>query len=166
MAEGKKRAPNARGYALIIFFAALGVGLMVLAGAITPEKQQGDGNAQQAIVTYDEREYEEQLIAKIRALCASVKGAGQTSVAIRLDGTYKAVYAVDEQSGDAKRSQHVLVGSGSEENALLVGYSPPDILGIGIVCEGGGDMRVRSEIISLLSAAFDLPTNKIYVTAS
>jgi hypothetical protein len=45
----------------------------------------------------------------------------------------------------------------------LVARIPPAISGIDIVCEGGGDAAVRAEVIALLSAAYDVGSNRIYV---
>ena len=99
-------------------------------------------------------------------LCSKVRGAGNVSVAVTLDGSYRAIYAQNFSDGSNVKREYLLVGSGSNESALLVGYSPPQILGIGIVCSGGASASVRAEIIALVSATLDLPTNKIYVTAS
>ena len=57
-------------------------------------------------------------------------------------------------------------GSGSSESPIYLSVKPPGIAGIGVVCDGGGDASVRRELISLLSAAYGVGTNKIYVTAS
>ena len=87
-------------------------------------------------------------------------------VAVTLDGSYRAIYAQNQTDGSSSKKEYLLVGSGSSESALLVGYSPPKILGVGVVCSGGVSASVRGEIIALISATLDLPTNKIYVTAS
>lgn len=120
-----------------------------------------------AVSTYDEREYEAILTEKIEKICSKVNGAGEVSVALTLDGSYKSVLVQNSESNDGKQAhEYVLVGSGSSESAVTIGYTPPEILGVGIVCEGGNSARVRKEIIALVSAAFDIPSNKIYVTAS
>ena len=54
----------------------------------------------------------------------------------------------------------------SGEKPLLIGYENPEIAGIGIVCSGGDDARKREEVISVVSSAFDIPTNKIFVVGS
>ncbi len=152
---------------LTVFLIALGFFLLLLGnGTIS----LGDGGSVAADAdAYDEKAYEEELVAKIEGICKRVKGAGEVSVAISLDGSYKAVLAQNSNysssNGNSER-EYVLVGSGSSKSALPIGYTPPEIRGIGIVCDGGGNPSVRAEIIALISAAFDLPTNKIYVTSS
>ena len=115
---------------------------------------------------YDEARYEAELIDQIEGVCRRVRGAGSVSVAVTLDGSYRAIYAQNFADGSNSKREYFLLGSGSSEKALLLGYSPPDILGVAIVCEGGSSSAVRAEIISLVSALLDLPTNKIYVAAS
>ena len=91
---------------------------------------------------------------------------GATPVAVTLDGSYRAIYAQNLADGSSSKREYFLMGSGSSEKALLLGYSPPEILGVAIVCDGGSSEGVKSEIISMVSALLHLPTNKIYVAAS
>ena len=46
---------------------------------------------------------------------------------------------------------------------MLITRTYPSVSGIGIVCEGGGDASVRSQLLSLLSAAYGIGSNKIYI---
>lgn len=117
-------------------------------------------------VELDAKAYEQELESKIRELCYGVKGVGRVSVMVSLKGGYKTVYAMDAQaSSGGYRSEIVKVGSGSNQDGIITGYENPEISGVGIVCEGGDDARVRGEIVSLVSAALDISTNKIFVAA-
>lgn len=110
-------------------------------------------------------EYQKSTEQKIEALVGQVRGAGEVSAAVRLDGGFEYVYATDisERNGSVS-SEYILVGNGSNESAVYLRLKTPEISGIGIVCTGGDDPAVRKEIINLLSAAFGIGTNKIYVT--
>ena len=126
-----------------------------------------DEKTEETVSVSDERAYEEALVLKIENICSKVRGAGEVSVAVTLDGSFKSVLVQNMHSDEGtNKREYVLVGSGSSESAVTIGYTPPEILGIGIVCDGGDSAAVRREIIELVSAAFDIPTNKIYVTAS
>ncbi len=74
----------------------------------------------------------------VAELCESVKGAGKTKVALSFS---ESVYV---SNTDINQS----------------------IGGIGIVCEGGDDPEVVHRLISLVSAAYGVPANKIYITQS
>lgn len=149
---------------IILIGAALGI-LLLLFSNNMGTKETGESLAVSGESVYDEAKYEEELVMKIENVCSRVRGAGEVRVAVTLDGSYRAIYAQNLADGSSSRSEYFLVGSGSSEKALLLGYSPPEILGVAIVCEGGDNKGTRAEIISLVSALLDLPTNKIYVAS-
>ena len=98
-------------------------------------------------IAYDETVYEEELRQKIVDICSKVKGVGKVSVAITLDGSFKSVLVQNTQSnGETSKTEYVLIGSGSSESAVTIGYTAPKILGVGIVCEGAEDASVRREM--------------------
>ena len=39
----------------------------------------------------------------------------------------------------------------------------PNICGVAVVCTGGGDPAVAKELVNLISSAYGVPSNKIYV---
>ena len=111
--------------------------------------------------------YAEQIEEKLEALCNKIDGVSSAHAVVTLKGGYRAIYATDAQYvSSVNKSETVLIGSGSSEKALLIGYENPEIAGIGIVCSGGDDAYVRAEIISMISAAFDLGANKIFVSGT
>jgi stage III sporulation protein AG len=167
MSETKNNRSEKISNAVVVLGIVIGVILLLFGGGgafFSKQKQSTDVSAE--VREYDEIKYEEELVRKIEAICSQVKGAGKVSVAVTLDGSYRAIYAQNSSDGANVKKEYLLVGSGSSESALLVGYSPPKILGVGVVCSGGVNAAVRAEMIALISATLDLPTNKIYVTAS
>ena len=113
--------------------------------------------------------YTMQTEQKIAALVGSVQGVGAVTVVVTLEGDFTCVYATDTERSERdgvmeEHTQYVTVGSGSNEQTVLLTRRYPRVCGIGIVCQGGGDATVRREILSLLSATYGLPTNQIYIT--
>ena len=103
----------------------------------------------------------------MEALCNRVDGVRSTYAVVSLKGGYRAIYATDSQMGStSSKNATVIIGSGSSEKALLIGYENPEIAGIGIVCAGGDDYTVQKNIISIISSAFDISSNKIFVSGS
>ena len=105
---------------------------------------------------------------KIAALCGSVRGVSEVTVVVTLEGDFTYIYATDRESSERdgvveEQVTYVTVGSGSNEQTVLLTRQYPRVSGIGIVCRGGGDATVRREILSLLSAAYGIPTNQIYI---
>ncbi len=109
-------------------------------------------------------EYRLALERRIADISATVAGAGHVSVVVTLEGGYEYVYATDTKVTVGGESHtYITVGSGSDESLVFITERAPAILGVGIVCTGGGSADVRRELTSLISAAFGVPSNKIYV---
>ncbi len=154
---------------IILLFAGAAVGIFLLLYGSYAEKtdtpNEGENTESLSEPSMDADEYAREAERRIAELCGRVRGVGTVHVSVNLSCGYSAVYAQNSQSSSSGyRNEFVLTGSGSSEKPLLVGYSVPQISGIGIVCSGGGDSSVRQEIISLVSAAYGVSSNKIYVT--
>ena len=88
-------------------------------------------------------------------------GAGKTTVMVTLETGEEAIYALDTQSGEMQsQPTHVLLEDGS---ALTETVCLPQVGGVAVLCEGGGDIRVAARITELVSALLDLPSNRICV---
>lgn len=107
--------------------------------------------------------YQNYLEEKVKKLCASVDGVGNVSVIVTLEGGFSSEYATEYKDGN---QEYVIVGSGSAQSGLFLTRSTPRLAGVGVVCHGGANPSVQRELISLLSAALNLPSNRIYVTSA
>lgn len=164
MSENIKNIKKDKKTIFLAVGAILGV-LLLLFGSIA-SKQPDAKNTETETQARDPDAYARELEARVEELCSGVRGAGKVRATVTLAGGYRAVYATDAKSSSSgTQSSTVLVGSGSSEEALLVSYENPEIAGIGIVCEGGDDAEVRAQIVSLVSAAFSIRTNKIFVVS-
>ena len=157
--ENQKSKSNQK-IIFIILLAAIGIFLLLL-GAY------GKGNEKEVSAedSMNAEEYAHSVEKNISELCEKINGVSDVHAVVTLEGGYNTVYAQNSQSNSSGyKNEFVLTGSGSSERAILVGYSTPQVSGVGIVCRGGGDAHIRSEIISLISATFGVSSNKIYVT--
>ena len=164
MSEAKgRRLSYGQRIAAFAAVAVLGVGLLIFGGYIG---KQGGASSEQVGTNPSPEEYAASVEARVASICKEATGY-DAKVVVSLAGGYRAVYAEDSQtvSGGYKSSM-VLVGSGKEESAVLVCYENPEISGIGVVLSCGEDALTESRVISLISAAFSLKTNKIYVVFS
>ena len=149
----------------IVFFALLAiVGIVIMLFANKSE----DGKIQEGeLADLDPIQYAQNIEERVEALCNKIDGVSSTYAVVTLKGGYKAIYASDSQNGTSNsKNQTVIIGSGSQEKGLLIGYQNPEISGIGIVCSGGDDYNIRKNIISVVSSAFDISSNKIFVAGS
>ena len=110
--------------------------------------------------------YIAQLEEKLQKLLVQVDGAGRTQVMITLDTTQETVYATDhkEQGSDGtQETKHILMDTAQGESALVETTWQPEIRGVAVVCEGGGDVIVASRITQIVSALLGVSTNRISV---
>lgn len=149
----------------IVLGVALGVFLLIYGSYAEKKNDSTQTDISDDSAEMDADAYARDAESRIAQLCGSVSGVSNVHVSVTLSGGYNAVYAQNSQSGSSGyKNEFVLTGNGSSEKALLIGYSVPQISGVGIVCTGGGDSEIRREIIALVGAAFGVSTNKIYVT--
>lgn len=148
---------------LAAFLGIFGVILIILSNCTAKSGKE----TQNSLENLDPAEYARTVEKRVEELCNKIDGVGSAYAVVSLEGGYRAVYASDVQSGSSNsKKQTVILGSGADEKALLVGYENPRIAGIGIVCSGGDEPRKRADIISVISSAFDVSSNKIFVTGS
>jgi len=151
-----------KGIAILAAVALIGV-LLLMIGSRDKDTSGDEVNFE----SLDPAKYAKEVEERVEELCNRVDGASSAYAVVTLKGGYKAIYASDRQSGsNSSKSDTVLIGSGSGQKALLIGYENPEIAGIGIVCSGGDNYNVRKNIISVVSSAFDISSNKIFVSGS
>ena len=144
--------------ALFLFAAALlGVGLFLFGGGRFSGAEAKTPSAEEELAAYREN-----LRREIESLCESVHGVGHATVAVTLDGGFVSDYA-RELSASGSES-YVKLGSGSSASGLLLERRPPDILGIGVVCDGGSSQAVVNELTALLAATYKLPMTRIHIS--
>ena len=129
------------------------------------EKENADGDEQTKLIGFFE--YKCLLEEEIEGICMGVSGVNNVSAVVFFSEVGGSLYAQNSQSGGTtgnQKNEYVIIGSGSNAHALYLGESLPKLSGIGIVCDTGGDVTKRNEILALLSAAYGLPMTRIYVS--
>ena len=152
--------------AIALVAIALGV-ILLLHGNRVGEKddEAGSDALPGGTVTRTTEEYRADLEARMESICAQVAGVGAVEVIVTLEGGFEYVYAYDVKSTvGGESTSYITIGSGDNESLVYITERAPAITGIGVVCSGGMDSAVRREVTSLLSAAFGVGSNKIYVT--
>ena len=111
----------------------------------------------------------------------TVDGVGEADVMITVKSSEEKVFRVDrsvsdsstEETDSAGGSRRVSSGS-QEENTVLTGSGGgefpivekelmPEIEGVAVSADGGGDARIQAEISAALEALFHVPQHKIRV---
>ena len=148
---------------LILLIGGTLIGILLLLFGGNADSQSNDASQATTILTHQEEldAYQIYLEGRVRTLCQSVDGVDHVTVAVTLSGGFEEIYATEWIDGN---EEYVIVGSGSNASALYLSTNAPEIAGIGVVCYGGGNPNIRRELLSLLSAAFRVPANRIYIT--
>lgn len=139
---------------------ALGIGgmLLILVSEFWPEQTPAASQAAPAAADFT---YAEQLEQRLADMIGQISGAGQTRVLVTLESGSQTVYAVDTREGEAESEQtHVLLEDGS---ALTETVRTPAVCGVAVVCEGGDQIHVVTQITEMLSSLLDIPTSRISV---
>lgn len=159
------REPSKKRIIALVLLAMLGVALIFFSKCASDDAENMTSGTE--LDGLDPAEYAKSVEERVESLCNKIDGVSSTYAVVTLKGGYRAIYATDSQSGSSNsKNQTVIIGSGSSEKALLIGYENPEIAGIGIVCSGGNDPVLRSNIISVVSSAFNISTNKIFVAGT
>ncbi len=112
--------------------------------------------------------YRKALEGDVAKLVRDVPGVDSCTVLITLQSGYEYYYATDQQvtggdNGSDSRKEYVLANYGGNEQPVLIEERMPKVSGVAVVCPGVS-ATAEYKIIQMLSALFDLPTNRISVT--
>ena len=135
-------------------------GLLLLAVSSWLPADSSTQSAAPAAMTDSTADYAAELENRLTALISRVEGAGKTAVMVTLESGSESIYATDTDSDGS--STHVLLGSG-EADGLVETVETPRVLGVAVVCEGGGSAAVQSRVTALVQALTGIGTNHITV---
>ena len=147
---------------IILVLLALGLLLLLLPNTSNNAKMISSNNEERLA------NYVETLENKIESLCSKIQGVSNVSVTVYLDSGFESVYAYNEQSkatsnGINSEKKYVTIGSGNDESMVCIVEKMPNISGVAIVCRGGGNPLIANQLINLISSAYNVPKNKVYV---
>lgn len=133
-------------------------GLLLLAVSSWLPADSSTQSAAPAAKTGSTADYAAELETRLTALISRVEGAGKTAVMVTLESGSESIYATDTDSDGS--STHVLLGSGGADG-LVETVETPRVLGVAVVCEGGGSAAVQSRVTALVQALTGIGTNHI-----
>lgn len=126
--------------------------------------------------------YADAVEARLCDILGKIEGVGAVEVMVTLKSGYTCTYAVTERcdsdiseeikSSEQRKTQeknvmeqsYVLIGEGENTQPLVTACSEPEIKGVVVVCDGGGDPVVISQITSAVRVALDISSARITVS--
>ena len=160
--EGVREAWDKYKYGLLV--ALCGVGLMVL-----PEMFQREQAAPVPAAVSESRDIQSELeailgemrgVGQVRVMLTEGRGGGKTLA----QDTVLSFRGAGTSPEDYSRStETVLVDGADGRAAVVVQTTPPEYRGALVVCEGGGDARVKLAVTRAVSALTGLSADRVAV---
>ena len=113
--------------------------------------------------------YRDDLERETEKLISQIEGAGKVSVMLTYEATEETVWAKDAnkksegEGGTDTEERYIIVDTSDGESGLAIKVIYPRIRGVAVVCSGGEDPVVNSRIKALVSALFDIGSNRISI---
>ena len=147
---------------------AAGLLLIMISSLLPDNKASPEKKNVKSESVYDSIAYCRDTEKRLASFLSEVDGAGEVRVYLTVGSEQRYVYATEGRHSRTdnkteEEEKYVIIGGGSEKNALIETVEAPEITGAVIICSGGGDAAVREQIYKAASAALGIPTAKIYV---
>ena len=139
--------------------------LLVLLSELPLLSSDGSKKTETEGTSYYNRSIEEDT----ERLISEIRGVGKVSVMLTYESSEETVWAKDSEEKNGRdgdgtyNEKHIIVDDGDAETGLAVRVMYPRVRGVAVVCSGGDDPTVKSEIKSLISALFDIGSNRISI---
>lgn len=123
-------------------------------------------------VTDDTDQYKRQIENELVDMLSQIKGVGNVTAMVTIEGTTEYVYAEElntatdkdgNQISEKYQNQVVMTEKDGEKKALVKQIIKPKISGVIIVCDGGASTSVNERVIKAVSTALNLPSSRICV---
>lgn len=160
---------------LIIILGIGGISLLFLSTFLNCDSGSSEVEPTSTLGSVENLEaYREQIERSLCGVVAKIDGAGQTEVFLTLENGSENVYALNNKAsssdndGSADESSEaqyftVRAADGSEQG-LLLKILEPEVRGVVVVCQGGGDSIVRERVLEAVTKALDISSAKVCVT--
>jgi len=142
-------------------------GLLVLV-AVLLFLFSGKGEEEKSAPDLTQTSLDDGLESRLESVLSSVAGAGTVRVMVTYEQEEEIVpvYAVEAQNTDTaenRKETPVTLGTGGEEEPMILTVRSACVRGAVIVAEGAKDLSVRNDLLRAAQAVLDIPASKIEV---
>lgn len=157
--KGERRLTN-----LVVILGIAGM-LLIALSELWPNQPSPEGQVSQADAVELCTDYEQRMERRLADLIASVEGAGNVQVMVTLSTGSRTVYATDEETSadGAAQSRHLLLDDGSQPPALVETTQLPQVQGVAVLCDGGGDPAIQARVTDIVKVLTGVGASHITV---
>ena len=135
LSSAKEYAKNNKRSIVLLLLLVFGIGMLLFASSEGSDTG-AESDGEDALTVYKER-----LESELSDICSSVAGVGRCRVTVTFERGEERVY----------------------KGSSLIESRPPRVMGVTVICKGADSDAVRREIVGMMSALFDIGTNRIAV---
>ena len=111
------------------------------------------------------QEYRSRMEKELVGLLEQVQGVGNVEVMLTVSASNEKITLKDNTS-EEKEETVLVEDSDRNSSPYVVQEKEPELEGVVVVCDGGGDATVKREITEAVSALFQIESHKIKVMKS
>ena len=112
----------------------------------------------------DLEKYEIQTEQKLEELLSTMDGAGQVRVMLTWEGSSERQVEKDRISNvDSVEEETIYQENDSGKYPYVVSWTNPKVTGVLVIAEGGGNTKVKAEILEAVQALFGIEPHKIKI---
>lgn len=148
--------------------------LLIFVSEMFPAKNTAESKSvpTESVATDDTDSYKKQIEKELKDVLSQVRGVGECEVMVTVEGTTEYVYAENltkstdnngDRTSDRYENEIVITDNDGKKEALVRKIIKPQICGVVIVCEGGGDIKVNERVLKAVSTVLGISSSKICV---
>lgn len=146
------------------------LGLLLAVIAVPVEKEQDETQEPEEAVIQEVSEepgmdYGNRMEQKLKELLEQVEGVGEVQVMLTFADSGEKMVEKDRSSSAEDRREETVYEerSSSERTPYVVSETNPRVEGVLVIAQGGGNSRIRQEILEAAQALFGIDAHKIKI---
>jgi len=171
LADRLKKSPDRLKIAVVLGAAGM---LMILLSEFVPDSKEKPEKAISQTETTDSDDFKKRTELELKELLEHIDGVGECEVMISIESGTEYVYAENisrfsEDNAD-RRSEKldediVITENGGTRQPLVRKIIDPQIGGVVIVCDGGGNISINERVQKAVSTALNISSTRVCVEA-
>ena len=165
-----------KGKKIIVLIGLAGM-MLILFSDCSGDKKKKANEAVTAAAQSGFAGYERELEERLGELVGNISGVGKVDVLVTIERSSEYSYVTENRNSTDRtdsssqvtekndsQTQTVILSDSSGERALVRSEKAPTVKGVVIVCEGGDDPAVVQRVISAVTTALSITSDRVCVT--